>query len=495
MKSRIAPFVVAAAAFSVAGCESLRDALTAHTSVAATAESQQLTAQRLGELLGNSEAPVQREIVRALGDIWVNYQLLGVAAARGDSLSDPAVVDSAMWAAIAGYKAREFYERVSADWGRVDTANAPEAFARGDLLAAEHILLMTQNQPDSVVAAKLESIRALRARATSANFSQLAREFSEDRGSAERGGSLGVFPRGAMVPPFEQAVLRLSPGEISDIVQTQYGFHVVRRLTFPEVRDEFLDGLRQVSAQQAESTYTLRMDSLSRIEIRRNAASRARTAALDLDAHRDDRTVIASSTAGPFTVGRLVQWLETFPPNQQVVQRMAAAPDTTVEHLIRNFVRNELVVRAADSLGITVDTAELARIRSSFQTQVQQSWMQLRIHPTQLADSASTQAEREQLAARRIESYVEAMLANRAPFVPVVAPLQNALRSRYQARVNSAGIDRALQIAQRQRAVAEATQQKTESAVPLPQAPGQPAPGPQEGAPPQTGEPGPAGQP
>jgi hypothetical protein len=469
---------VAFAALSLAGCEGMRDALTAHTSVAARAESQQLSAQRLGELLGNSEAPVERDVVRALADIWVNYQLLGVAAARGDSLNDAALVDSAMWAAISGYKARAFYERVSADWGRVDTAAAPEAYARGDLLAADHILLSTQGADDTARVAKLEQIRSIRARATPANFSQLAREFSEDPGSGPRGGSLGVFPRGAMVPPFEQAVLRLAPGEISDVFETQFGFHIARRTPFGDVREEFLDAMQGLSMQQAESLYTVRMDSASRIEIRRNAVSRARAAALDLDTHRGDRTVIASSTAGQFTAGRLVQWIETFPPQQQIVQRMANAPDTTVEELIRNFVRNEIVVRAADSAGITVDSAELTRIRTSFQTQVQQSWMQLRIHPTQLADSATTQSEMEQLAARRIDSYVEAMLSNRAPFVPVVAPLQSALRSKYDGRVNSSGLDRALQIAQRQRAIVAATRQPQPSAVPLPGGPGQ------QGAPP-----------
>jgi parvulin-like peptidyl-prolyl isomerase len=476
MISRITPLAVAVAALSITGCEGMRDALTAHTSLAARAEGQQLTANRLGELLGNSEAPMERDVVRALADIWVNYQLLGVAAARGDSLNDTALVDSAMWAAVAGYKARQFYDRVSADWARVDSAAAPEAYARGDLLAAEHILLMTQNVPDEQRAAKLQGIRSIRARATSANFSQLAREFSEDQGSAVRGGALGVFPRGAMVPPFEQAVLRLAPGEISDVVETQFGYHIVRRQTYAEVRDEFLDGLRQLSVQRAESLYTDRMDSLSRVEIRRNAAQRARTAALDMDSHRTDRTVLASSTAGPFTVARLVQWLETFPPTQQVVQRMVNAPDTTVEQLIKNFVRNEIVVRAADSAGIAVDSEELSRIRNSFHTQVEQTWMQLRIHPSQLADSAGTRTEREQLASRRVEAYVEAMLAGRAPFVPIVAPLQSALRTRYDARVNSAGLDRAFQIAQRQRVAADAARQQTESAVPLPQAPGQPAP-------------------
>jgi hypothetical protein len=474
------------------GCEAMRDALTAHTGTVARAEGQELTATRLAELIGGSEAPLEPQVVRALADIWVNYQLLGTAAARGDSLNDPAIVDSAMWSLVASSKARQFYGRISAGWGEIDSAAAPEAYQRGDMLAAQHILLLTQNQPDSVKQQKLARIQALRTRATPANFASLAGANSEDQGSARQGGSLGVFPRGMMVPEFEQAVLALAPGEISDVIETQFGYHVIRRHTFPEVRDDFLEASTRLAVQRAESTYTTRMDSAARLEIRDNAAAKARAAAADLEGHRKDRSVIATSSAGTFTTARLVQWLETFPPQQQIAERLQAAPDSAVEQLVRNFVRNEIVVRAADSAGVTVDAAELARIRSTFSSQIEQALMQLRVHPTQLADSATTPAEREQLAARRVDAYLEAMLANRAPFIPVMPQLQTVLRSRYEARINPAGIDRALQAAQRVRA-ADASRRQPASAIPLPDgAPGQQpqATPPGAGAP---GGPGPAG--
>jgi parvulin-like peptidyl-prolyl isomerase len=482
MNARFASVAVLFTAASLTACEGARDALTAHTGVAARAERQELSATRLGELLGNSEAPLERDVARALADVWVNYQLLGAAAARGDSLNDTTLIDNAMWAAIASSKARQFYDRVATGWGRVDTAAAPEAYARGDLLSAQHILLATQGASGDDRQAKFQRIESLRARATSANFAQLARDASEDPGSAQRGGFLGVFPRGTMVPQFEQALRSLAPGQISDVFETQFGYHIVRRPTYGEVSEEFLDAMGEFAVQRAESLYTVQLDSTERIDVRRNAASRARAAALDPDAHRNDRTAIASSNAGPFTTGRFVQWLETFPPQQQIIQRIQAAPDSMIEQLVRQFVRNDVVVHKADSLGIRADTTELAQIRSSFQNQVQQSWFQLRIHPTQLADSAGTPAEKERLAAQRIESYVEAMLANRAPFVPVPSPLQSALRARYQARVNASGLDRALQVAQRQRGTAEAARRQAEPAVPLPQGPPGQAP---QGAPPQ----------
>ncbi|GAA4402494.1 peptidylprolyl isomerase [Nibrella viscosa] len=60
------------------------------------------------------------------------------------------------------------------------------------------------------------------------DFAKLAKEFSEDVGSAEKGGDLGFAKRGMMVAPFEGATLKLKPGEMSDIVETEYGLHLIQ---------------------------------------------------------------------------------------------------------------------------------------------------------------------------------------------------------------------------------------------------------------------------
>src|SRR5262249_19588292 len=69
-----------------------------------------------------------------------------------------------------------------------------------------------------------------------ARFAEIAKAESQDPGSRDRGGDLGVAPRGSFVKPFEDALYRLKPGQISDLVETEFGFHIIR-LTGVEKKD------------------------------------------------------------------------------------------------------------------------------------------------------------------------------------------------------------------------------------------------------------------
>jgi peptidyl-prolyl cis-trans isomerase D len=111
---------------------------------------------------------------------------------------------------------------------------------------AEHILLMTVGKTD----AEVEEIRkraedVLKQAKTGAKFEDLAKKYSEDPGTKDKGGDLGWITQGQTVPEFEKTAFGLDKGKISDLVKTQYGFHIIKVLDketahtqpFEEVKD------------------------------------------------------------------------------------------------------------------------------------------------------------------------------------------------------------------------------------------------------------------
>ncbi|MEO3713551.1 SurA N-terminal domain-containing protein [Roseateles flavus] len=115
---------------------------------------------------------------------------------------------------------------------------APEAEKAKARARAEELLAQVQKAP--------------------ASFADVARKNSQDEGSASRGGDLDFFPRGAMVKPFEQAAYALKPGEISKVVESDFGFHIIQLTavrggdtkSFDSVRAEIEAEVRKQLAQK-----------------------------------------------------------------------------------------------------------------------------------------------------------------------------------------------------------------------------------------------------
>ena len=461
--------LAAAAAFTLSACSGLKDALNAHTDWVSRAGSAELQVTKLASLLGKSRAPIRKDIAKSIANVWADYQLLGVAAAHNDSLSDPKMIDEAMWPAIANLKARKWYDIVSKGWGVEDTTAAQRQWETGQILAADHILLLTQGMNDTQKAAVRKKIDALRAQVTPANFAKLATANSQDQVSAKNGGSLGIFQKGQMVPEFERAVAALKPGEISPVITTQYGFHIIRRPTYDQVKTQLLAASKGRSVAVAESTYLAKLEQNGKIEVKKDAPTVVKALGNDPDAYRRDNTVLATSTAGKFTTARLVGWLETLPPQARVLDQIKQSPDSLLVQLVRNFVKNELVLKQADSAKVPIDSAEVNQLRASFTNAVRSAWGQLNVLPSSLADSAKSEGDREKLAAKRIDDYFTRMVQEQATFVPVPTPLSNVLREKFKYSFNDAGFDRAVQEAAKIRSSADSARSagQPSTAVPL----------------------------
>ena len=127
---------------------------------------------------------------------------------EGEAASLPAVTDA---------DAKAFYDK------------NPDKFKQDESVRASHVLLMVDEKADEATKKKTRAeIDAILKRARAGeDFAALAKAHSKD-GSAAQGGDLGFFGKGRMVPAFEQAAFALKPGEISDVVTTQFGYHIIK---------------------------------------------------------------------------------------------------------------------------------------------------------------------------------------------------------------------------------------------------------------------------
>jgi len=119
-----------------------------------------------------------------------------------------------------------------------------DQFSTPEQIRASHILFKTEGKDEAAVRKLAEEV--LQKARNGDDFAALAKQYSEDEGSAQNGGDLGFFGKGAMVPEFEQAAFALQPGQISDLIKTQYGFHIIK---VTETKPAVTQPLDQVKAQ------------------------------------------------------------------------------------------------------------------------------------------------------------------------------------------------------------------------------------------------------
>ncbi len=142
-----------------------------------------------------------------------------------------------------------------------------ELYSTPEQVRASHILLKTEGKKEDEVKAKAEAL--LKTVKAGGDFAELAKKNSEDEGSAKNGGDVDFFARGRMAPEFEEAAFKLQPGEISDLVKTQYGFHIIKVTdkkaatvrTLDEVRPQIVDQLTWEKAQTKAADTAAAMES------------------------------------------------------------------------------------------------------------------------------------------------------------------------------------------------------------------------------------------
>ena len=171
----------------------------------------------------------------------------------------------------------------------------PERFVTPEKREVSHILASAplEAAADAVERAR-ERLAVLKERIVAGeSFEDLAREASDDPGSADKGGALGFIERGIMDPAFEEAAFALAPDDVSDPVRSSFGWHLVkvtavqesRGATFEEARDQVLAEYR---SREAERIYAERVDTLANVTYERPESLEAGAQALGLPIRETD---------------------------------------------------------------------------------------------------------------------------------------------------------------------------------------------------------------
>ena len=180
---------------------------------------------------------------KVLSDLWME---------KMDRLNEPKS-ESAESLARANYKAK------------------PERFKVDEQVRARHILIAGKDAAARAQAEKvLEEIKA------GADFAKLAAERSADKGSAAKGGDLGFFGRGKMVPEFEAAVFALqATGDLSGVVESQFGYHIIQLQekkpasirSFEEVKDELIKEVSTNVKHEARVAYAQKVQQGMKVNV------------------------------------------------------------------------------------------------------------------------------------------------------------------------------------------------------------------------------------
>jgi peptidyl-prolyl cis-trans isomerase D len=255
---------------------------------------------------------------------------------------------------------------------------------------ASHILV---NAPKEMPAAeraqareRAESLLA-EVRKNPASFAEVARKNSQDPGSAERGGDLDFFSRGAMVKPFEDAVFAMKRGEISNVVESDFGFHVImltdqrggEKKSFEAVRPEIEAEVRKSLAQrrwsevaeQFTNTVYEQADSLQpvvdNLKLEKRTATVQRTPAPGATGALGSARLLQAVFASDSLVNKRNTDAVEIGPNQLAAARVVSHQPARTLPLadVRDAVRARLVAEQATALARKEGEARLAALRQA----------------------------------------------------------------------------------------------------------------------------------
>ena len=395
----------------------------------ASAGGQQLSIERLANIMATGRnVPIAREFAERLAHLWVEFTLFSDRTSAGDSLLDSTVVMRAMWpevnqAIVDAFQQTIVPTRLVSGAGAVDSA-----YAAGDHRLIKHVLIAVPPQmtPETRAQTRRQA-DALHARLVGGGSWAAANDQNDDPAARASGGSLGVISRGQMVTEFDDVAFALTPGELSGVVETAFGFHVVFRPSLDEVRAEYAAVVARIEATRRSEAYLEELVLAWEVRVRPQAPSLMREAAGAPLRARSSDEVIGSHREGGFTMADFVRWLQVLPLQMQ--QQVATADDASLGEMARSMIRNEALVREARAHGIALESDVFADIRARLEAEI--AAVRSALGPTVGEEPAGVTAER----------YVRQLVGDLEASIVVPVFLAGALRNDEEWMVSEPALD------------------------------------------------------
>ncbi|MBW8772282.1 MAG: peptidyl-prolyl cis-trans isomerase [Gemmatimonadetes bacterium] len=447
---------------ALAGCSGMKDLFSAHANVAAEAAGHTLSADSLASLMLEAKgARLTPETAEFIANVWVDYQLFGNAVVTGVMKTDSAAVNEVMWPEITEAIGNRWHDTLMARRTAISPAGIDSLYTGTDSSAVrvmQHILVKVSPQatPADRNVAQRKAAGILARAKGGADFGALARQYTDDNASKQTGGMMHAAPRGAYVTPFDSAAWSLRPGEISGLVASPFGFHIIRRPPLAEVRAQLQEYLEYNAGRRLDSLY---MDSLGlarHLKVKSGATAALRSALDDEEGSRTSTKSLATFDGGSLTVREMLRWTGSMPP--QMVAQLKSATDTQMSGFVRALAQNILLIDDAKKNGAKLAPEETAFLRANYLATLDTLRYTIGV-TADVADSTASMADREKAAQAQVSSYLARLLRREAPARAIPGPMTWYLRDRLPYRLNTAGVARAAEIALARRDSAQAAPQ------------------------------------
>jgi peptidyl-prolyl cis-trans isomerase C len=217
---------------------------------------------KMAQLKG--QFPTQEAFDKALKERGMTIESLRKDARVDLSVTKLIEAETAALPGPSDLEAKDFYDK------------NPQRFKQDESVRASHILIRVDEKADAPAKkkARAEIDAVLKQIKAGGDFAKLAQQHSQD-GSAAQGGDLNYFAKGAMVPAFDKVAFELKPGQISDVVTTPFGYHIIkvidrkpgRTVPFEESSQQIKQFLTEQKKQQHQEAYIEGLKKKSKIEV------------------------------------------------------------------------------------------------------------------------------------------------------------------------------------------------------------------------------------